>query len=58
MICVTLTDKDGTSTTSTFDKNEMMIGRVKDERNDIVLRAGNVQRHHARIVVKDNQFPS
>ena len=55
---MTVTDKDGTSTTSTFDKVEIMIGRLKGgvRPNDIVLRAENVQRHHARIVVKDNRL--
>ncbi|MBO4349325.1 MAG: FHA domain-containing protein [Proteobacteria bacterium] len=58
MLSVTVTDKDGTSTTSTFDKVEIMIGRLKGgvRPNDIVLRAENVQRHHARIVVKDNRL--
>ena len=56
MIRVTITDKDGMTTTSTFDKVEIMIGRVKDEYNDIVLRQEIIQRHHARIVLKDNHL--
>lgn len=56
MISVTVTDKDGVTTTSTFDKVDIMIGRLKDKSNDIVLWAENVQRHHARIVWHDNHL--
>ena len=56
MISVTVTDKDGVTTTSTFDKVDIMIGRLKDKFNDIVLWAENVQRHHARIVWHDNHL--
>ena len=35
MLSVTITEKDGPSSTTTFDKPEVLIGRVKG--NDIVL---------------------
>ena len=51
---VTITDIDGTSTTSTFGKVEILIGRVKG--NDIVLPMTNVTKRHARIVKKDGKI--
>ena len=54
MLCVTITDIDGTSTTSTFDKVELLFGRVKG--NDIVLPVTNVTKRHARIVKMDGEI--
>ena len=54
MLSVTITEKDGPSTTTTFDKTEVLIGRVKG--NDIVLPKSNVSKRHSRIVVKDGKI--
>ena len=54
MLSVTITEKDGPSTTSTFDKTEVLIGRVKG--NDVVLPKTNVSKRHSRIVVKDGKI--
>ena len=54
MLSVTVTDIDGTSTTSTFDKSEVVIGRVKG--NDIVFPLTNVTKRHARIVKMDGKM--
>ena len=71
MISVTVTDKDGTSTTSTFNTVGIRIGRTReiiydaknkpwildsDKYNDVVLPAKDVSRSHARIVIKYNQL--
>ncbi|MBR4986174.1 MAG: ankyrin repeat domain-containing protein [Proteobacteria bacterium] len=71
MISVTVTDKDGTSTTSTFNTVGIRIGRTReiiydaknkpwildsDKYNDVVLPAKDVSRRHARIVIKYNQL--
>lgn len=53
MLSVTITEKDGPSTTTTFDKTEVLIGRVKG--NDVVLPKTNVSKRHSRIVVKDGK---
>ncbi len=54
MLSVTITEKDGPSTTTTFDKTEVLIGRVKG--NDVVLPKTNVSKRHSRIVVKDGKI--
>ena len=54
MLSVTITEKDGPSTTTTFDKTEVLIGRVKG--NDIVLPKTNVSKRHSRIVIKDGKI--
>ena len=54
MLSVTITEKDGPSTTTSFDKTEVLIGRVKG--NDIVLPKSNVSKRHSRIVVKDGKI--
>ena len=54
MISVTVTDKDGISSTSNFDKVEIVIGRVKG--NDIVFPVTNVTKRHARIVKMDGKI--
>ena len=53
MISLSITDKDGSSTTTTFDKQEVLIGRVKG--NDVVLPKTNVSKRHSRIVVKEGR---
>lgn len=53
MLSVTITEKDGPTTTTSFDKTEVLIGRVKG--NDIVLPKSNVSKRHSRIVVKDGK---
>ena len=54
MLSVTITEKDGPSTTTTFDKTEVLIGRVKG--NDVVLPKSNISKRHSRIVVKDGKI--
>lgn len=54
MLSVTSTEKDGPTTTLTFDKTEVLIGRVKG--NDVVLPKTNVSKRHSRIVVKDGKI--
>ena len=54
MLSVTITEKDGPSTTTTFDKTEVLIGRVKG--NDVVLPKTNVSKRHSRLVVKDGKI--
>ena len=54
MLSVTITEKDGPTTTTTFDKTEVLIGRVKG--NDVVLPKTNVSKRHSRIVVKDGKI--
>ena len=54
MLSVTVTEKDGPSTTTTFDKTEVLIGRVKG--NDVVLPKSNISKRHSRIVVKDGKI--
>ena len=54
MLSVTTTEKDGSSSVQTFDKTEVLIGRVKG--NDIVLGKSNISKRHSRIVVKDGKI--
>lgn len=49
-----MSEKGGAPETLSFDKDEITIGRVKD--NDIVLAKNNISKRHARIVRKDNRF--
>lgn len=53
MLSVTITEKDGPSTTTTFDKTEVSIGRVKG--NDIVLPKSNISKRHSRLIIKDDR---
>ncbi len=49
-----LNEKGGAVETKNFDKDEITIGRVKD--NDIVLPKNNISKRHARIVRKEGRF--
>jgi pilus assembly protein CpaF len=54
MFLITVAEKAGGSKQLTFEKNEVLIGRLAG--NDIVLAKGNVSKQHARIVEKDGRF--
>ena len=47
MFTLTIRDKKGNQRTEQFDEKEVVIGRVPG--NNLVLRAGNISRQHARI---------
>jgi len=47
MINLTITEKGGETNALSFDKDEVMIGRVQG--NDIVLAKGNISKRHTKI---------
>ncbi|HEY8924099.1 MAG TPA: ATPase, T2SS/T4P/T4SS family [Polyangia bacterium] len=47
MIKLTITEKGGETKALSFDKSEVMIGRVQG--NDIVLSKGNISKRHTKI---------
>ena len=53
MLSVTLMERGGESRRLTFDKGEIVVGRVQG--NDIILSKGNVSKRHCRIAVKDGR---
>ncbi len=53
MVILTLTEKGGEPRQLTFDKEEVVIGRVTG--NDVVLAKGNVSKRHCRIYLQDGQ---
>jgi pilus assembly protein CpaF len=54
MFQLMINEKGGQSTSQSFDKNEITIGRVQG--NDVVLPKGNISKRHSRIVLKDGKF--
>ncbi len=54
MYKVLVKDETGHIAPLIFDKGDLTIGRT--DNNDIVLPKGNVSKHHARIIVKDDNF--
>ena len=54
MLTITITQKDGSKTSLSFDKPEVTIGRVKS--NDIILQKGNISKRHALIVLEDSEY--
>lgn len=54
MITLTISDKAGQKSRYDFNKNEITIGRMKE--NDIVLPKGNVSKKHATITLQDGQY--
>ena len=48
MINLTITEKGGETNALSFDKDEVMIGRVQG--NDIVLAKGNISKRHTKIL--------
>ena len=54
MLTITITQKDGSKTSLSFDKPEITIGRIKS--NDIILQKGNISKRHALIVLEDSQY--
>ncbi|MCC6811121.1 MAG: Flp pilus assembly complex ATPase component TadA [Deltaproteobacteria bacterium] len=51
---VVINEKGGSTEHKDFDKDEITIGRVKE--NDIVLPKNNISKRHVRIVRKDDKF--
>src|SRR3954470_4498052 len=51
---VVIAEKGGATETRSFDKDEITVGRVKE--NDIVLAKNNISKRHVRIVRKDGRF--
>src|SRR4051812_44686948 len=54
MFSVVINEKGGSSEQKEFDKDEITIGRVKE--NDIVLPKNNISKRHVRIVRKEDKF--
>jgi pilus assembly protein CpaF len=54
MFLITLTEKGGDSEELVFEQDQLTIGRI--DGNDIVLKKGNVSKHHTRLVIKDGKF--
>src|ERR671910_778658 len=54
MVQIKINEKGGQTTSQSFDKNEITIGRVQG--NDVVLPKGNISKRHSRIVLKDGKF--
>lgn len=54
MFTVWIREKGGEERVLTFDREEVSIGRGKN--NDVVLPRGNISKRHARIVHKDEKF--
>lgn len=53
MLSVTLMERGGESRRLSFEKSEIVVGRVVG--NDIILSKGNVSKRHCRIAVKDGR---
>ncbi len=51
---VVINEKGGATDNLSFDKDEITVGRVKE--NDIVLAKNNISKRHVRIVRKDGRF--
>jgi pilus assembly protein CpaF len=51
---VVINEKGGATEHKDFDKDEITIGRVKE--NDIVLAKNNISKRHVRIVRKEDKF--
>ena len=54
MIKLTITEKGGETKALSFDKSEVMIGRVQG--NDIVLSKGNISKRHTKIEASAGQL--
>jgi pilus assembly protein CpaF len=54
MVNLTLTEKGGSTSELSFEKDEVTVGRVRG--NDIVLPKGNVSKHHCRVVVRGREL--
>ena len=54
MIKLTITEKGGETKALSFDKSEVMIGRVQG--NDIVLAKGNISKRHTKIETASGQL--
>jgi pilus assembly protein CpaF len=54
MFAVYLAEKGGAEKRETFNKSDLVFGRVSG--NDIVLPKGNVSKQHAKLVFKDGRF--
>ena len=54
MIKLTITEKGGDARLYSFEKNEILIGRVQG--NDIVLPKGNISKRHAKLTLADGRI--
>src|SRR5262245_4326922 len=54
MIKLTITEKGGEPRALSFDKDEVLIGRVSG--NDIVLPKGNVSKRHSKLALRNGQI--
>jgi pilus assembly protein CpaF len=54
MFAIIITEKGGNERREVFDRTELSIGRVQN--NELVLPKGNVSKHHARLLYRDNRF--
>jgi len=54
MFTIIIHEKGGAERREAFDKNEVNVGRVQG--NDLMLPKGNVSKHHARLLYRDNRF--
>jgi pilus assembly protein CpaF len=54
MFTIVISERGGAERRETFDKGEINVGRVQG--NDLMLPKGNVSKHHARILYRDQRF--
>jgi pilus assembly protein CpaF len=54
MFTIVISEKGGAERREAFDRNEISVGRVQG--NDLMLPKGNVSKHHARLLYRDDRF--
>src|ERR1700678_1287746 len=54
MFAIIISEKGGAERKEAFDKSEINVGRVQG--NDLMLPEGNVSKHHARLLFRDDRF--